>query len=296
MIQHHHVDLNGIRMHYAEAGSGEPLLLLHGFPEYWGVFKRAMRELGGSFRVIAPDQRGANETAGPEDVAAYRIGPLVEDIRALADHLGVERLNLAGQDWGAVVAWAFALRYPARVKRLAALTVPHQALFDRALRERPSQIGASQYMLALRSPDGEAIMCAEDYGMTRALYEPLIARGTATREDLEEHLAALRRPGAITAGLNWYRACEIGPPHEAAGSAGGSNILDGVPESSMVVEAPVLLLLGEKDPYVLADIAEGIERYAPHAIVKRLPEGGHFLTLEAPDFVIPNLREFFSAP
>jgi epoxide hydrolase 4 len=182
------------------------------------------------------------------------------------------------------------------VKRLAAINVPHQALFDRALRENPNQGAASQYMFAFRGPHGEAIVSENDFGVLRALYEPLVQRGVVTREDYEGHIAALKKPGALTAGLNWYRACEIGPPDAASGHPGGSNVLDGVPPEAMIVKAPVLLVLGDKDPYVLAEIADGIERYAPNVTVKRLAEGGHFLTLEHPDFVLPHLHTFFSAP
>ena len=109
MITHHYANINEIRMHYP-AGSGPTLLFLHGFPEYWGVWKNHLEEFQNDFRCIAPDMRGYNLTEKPAEQKKYHIRYLVEDIRQLIKHLGAENIFLVAQDWGAQVAWSFVLR------------------------------------------------------------------------------------------------------------------------------------------------------------------------------------------
>ena len=295
-MEHHIADINGLRMHYVTHGAGEPILFLHGFPEYWGVWKRQLVELGKDHLVIAPDLRGYNLTSKPEGVEAYRIQHLLEDVRALLEHLGQRKVHLVCQDWGALLGWAFLLHHPERVDHFVSINITHPALFDRELRDNPRQQLASQYMLLFRTPQAEPQIMGGDFAWPRQIvFDDARAHGALlTEEELAEWLAAWRQPGAITAALNYYRAARMGPP-DAEGHPGGSNLLEGLAPEQYLVHAPVLLIHGELDGFLLPDGLRGLEKLVTRLTVKRLPDASHWVALEKPREVSQFIRAFLSS-
>jgi pimeloyl-ACP methyl ester carboxylesterase len=291
-MQHHDADINGIRMHYVTHGAGEPILFLHGFPEYWGIWKKQLAELGKDYRVIAPDLRGYNRNPKPSGVEQYSIEYLVEDVRALAEHLGLKKFNLVSQDWGALLGWSFVLRHPEYVSRFVTINMTHPALLNRELRENPAQQQASQYMLLFRTPQAEAMVLANDCAWPRqALVEEAQKNGAAlSDEEVAEWVDTWKQPGAITSALNYYRAARLGPP-DGQGTPGGSNLLDGLTPDRHVVHVPVLFIHGERDPHLLPDGLRGLEQLAPQLTVRRIPEGTHSVVLEKPELVSQFIRE-----
>src|SRR5437016_1117917 len=124
-IQHGFADVGDVRLHYAECGTGDDLVvLLHGFPECWYSWRHQLPVLGERYHAVAPDMRGFNLSDKPPRVADYRIELLVEDVVGLINHFGKKRAAIVGHDWGAAVAWAVAQRHPDLVSKLAALQVP----------------------------------------------------------------------------------------------------------------------------------------------------------------------------
>jgi pimeloyl-ACP methyl ester carboxylesterase len=289
-MKHEFAEVNGIRMHYVTAGEGEPILFLHGFPEFWGVWKRVMAELAGDFRVIAPDLRGYNLTARPEAESAYGIEHLVADVHDLLEHLDLKQVTLVCQDWGALLGWSYLLRHPDRVKRFVAINITHPALFLRDLRENPRQQEASQYTLMFRTPGSEGMLAANDFAFARqAIFADARSHGAElTEEDIQEWLAAWRQPGALKAGLDYYRAARLGPPE-------GGNLVDGLTAEQLQVKVPVLVLWGEQDPYLLQDGLIGLEQYVKDFTVRKFPDCGHCLTLERPKEVARAVRELIAA-
>jgi pimeloyl-ACP methyl ester carboxylesterase len=292
-LQHHDADINGIRMHYVTEGTGEPILFLHGFPEYWGVWRKQLEALGKDYRVIAPDLRGYNLSSKPEGVEQYHIDHLVRDVRALADHLGLKKLTLVCQDWGALLGWSFLLRHPEYVCRFVTINITHPALFNRELRENPRQQQASQYMLLFRTPQAETTIMADDFAWPRqAVLGASQANGaTISDEYANEWLCAWRQPGAITCGLNYYRAARMGPP-DGQGVPGGSNLVDGLTPKQLRVRIPVLFIHGEQDAYLLPDGHRGLEELVPDLTFRRIPDAGHGVALERPELVTQYIREF----
>jgi len=292
MITHHYADINGIRMHYAAAGSGPMLLFLHGFPEYWGVWKNQLMELQTDFLCIAPDMRGYNLTEKPEEPKKYHISYLIEDIRQLSEYLGHKKFFLVAQDWGAQVAWSFTLRYPEYVEKFIAVNATHPALFNKVLQSDPEQQMASQYMLQLRSPDAEKLLSLNNFEWLRKeIIENLQLQGLLTEESAAEWVDAWRQPGALTGGLNYYRAAEEGPP-DGKGNPGGSNLIDDLPPEQLVVYVPVLLLYCENEKYRTPNSLTGIERYVPNIRIVHVPDASHWLTIEKPLFLINHIRDF----
>ncbi len=205
------IETNGIKLHVVFAGpqDGQPVILLHGFPEFWYGWKEQIPALAAAgYRVIVPDQRGYNLSDKPKGVKSYRMDALAGDILGLIDALGHEKVNLVGHDWGGAVAWALAIRCPERLRKLGILNAPHPAVMTNFLRRGdPEQIRRSWYVFAFQVPWlPEYILRKNDW---RRLVLALRGSGkihTFTNEDMEKYKQAWSQPGALTAMLNWYRA------------------------------------------------------------------------------------------
>ena len=199
------VAANGIDLHLADAGpeDGPPVVLLHGFPDSWKLWRRQVEALAGAgMRVLAPDLRGLGQTTRPAEVEAYRLRALVGDVTGLLDVLGLGRAAVVGHDWGAAVAWRVAMFAPERVERLVALSVGHPLA---GVAAGLPQRRLSWYVLWFLFPGvAERALPTDDW----ALYRRWIWAGARPGQDpdLDRQLADLSRPGALTAGLNWYRA------------------------------------------------------------------------------------------
>ncbi len=294
-MQHAYADINGIRMHYVMEGKGEPILFLHGCPEYWGVWKQYLSEFSKDHLAIAPDLRGYNQTTRPKEVEQYDINLLVEDVRALLDHLGLRKVTVVCQDWGALLGWSFALRHPEYVQRFITANITHPALFNRELRENPKQQEASGYMLTFSIPGVGSQLEASDFAFMRQSVIDDARKGGArlSDEDVEEWVRTWRSPGAIDAILNYYRAARLSPP-DGKGYPGGSNLLEGVPQEKWKVRFPVLMLWGEADPALLPGCLNGLEEYVPDLTLHKFPGATHWVTLQRSTQVIPQIREFMA--
>jgi pimeloyl-ACP methyl ester carboxylesterase len=290
MPEHGYADVNGVRLHYVIEGSGSPIVFVHGFPEFWYEWRRQLAELGRDHRAIAFDMRGHNLSSKPAELEAYRVDRLVEDLRALTEHLGHRRFSLVGHDWGGAVAWAFAIAHPDRLERLVIVNAPHPAIFARLLREDPAQQKASEYMLAFRSDKAEEILSGDDFAvLKKILISDLRARGRFTADDERAYVAAWSQPGALTGGLNFYRAARVGPPARDGEPASGTL---GTGDGASMVRVPTLVIWGEQDTALLPQNLDGLERYVPELTVRRIPDGTHWVIHEQPELVTRLIREF----
>jgi pimeloyl-ACP methyl ester carboxylesterase len=209
-LEHSTIETNGIKLHVVQAGpkSGAPVVLLHGFPEFWYGWRNqipALVEAG--CRVIVPDQRGYNLSDKPKGVKNYDVQTLVRDVIGLIDALEYEKVNLVGHDWGAVVAWTLAILHPERLHKLGIMNVPHPAVMRRFLTRDLEQIRRSWYVFFFQLPwFPERFMSADDW---RGAVSALRGSGkihTFTKEDIAKYKEAWSQPEAMTSMLNWYRA------------------------------------------------------------------------------------------
>jgi epoxide hydrolase 4 len=149
---HREAVINGIRLHYVEAGSGPLALLLHGFPEFWYTWRRQIPALArAGFRVIAPDLRGYNQSDKPAGVRPYQVSLVANDVASLICHADAAPAKIVGHDWGGSVAWQVAMRHPQIVQKLVVLNAPHPVAFQRGL-ARPSQLLKSWYVFFFLAP------------------------------------------------------------------------------------------------------------------------------------------------
>jgi len=296
MLKHEGAYVNGVFLHYATAGSGKLVMFVHGFPEFWYEWKNQLDEFGREYKAVAPDMRGYNFSSKPPDVDKYQVKYLVEDLRALAEHLGHKKFILVAHDWGGAVAWAFAIAHPEYLEKLIIINAPHPGVFQRELRENPAQQKASAYMLMFRSAQAEQLLSANNYSaLIQAVLGEGLKSGAFTEEDKAAYLEAWSQPGALTGGLNYYRAARVGPPAPEPGKtevAEPPNFASGL--GSLTVKVPTLVIWGEKDTALLTGNLEGLDKFVPDLTIKRIPDGTHWVIHEKPALVNGYIREFIT--
>ena len=268
-------------LHAVAAGpkDGAVVVLLHGFPEFWyGWHKQIAPLAAAGFRVIVPDQRGYNLSGKPSGIAAYALTQLVSDLIAIADQLGQQKIFLVGHDWGAAVAWSVALLHPQRVAKLVVLNVPHPSVMRKFMTTRLHQVLRSWYIFVFQLPwVPEALFSAFHFHVgARALL--LSSRpGTFSTEDLAQYRAAWSQPGAVTGMIHWYRALFRYPTK--------------FPDRT--VRVPTRILWGERDAFLLSEMAHESLRYCTDAELYTFANAGHWLQHEEFARVSEHLIEFF---
>ncbi len=266
------VTANGLDFRVIDEGQGEPVVLLHGFPDTAHMWRHQVPALADAgYRVIAPDQRGCGQSTRPDGLESYGYEALMGDIIGIVDALGIERFSVIGHDWGAVLAWAMASFMPDRVDRMAALSFPHpEELFPIASVE---QARLSFYMLLFQHPGvGEEWLRANNWRNFRAAW----AGG-----DTDTQIAELSEPGKLESRIDWYRA-----------NITAETMFTPQPEVMLPVSIPVLLVYGERDQFLSE---ESFLRSEPRCTgpfrYERL-DTGHWMQSEQPHDVTRLLLEF----
>ena len=284
-VAHRHADLMGLRLHYAEAGEGPLVVLLHGFPEFWFSWRFQIPALAAAgFRVVAPDMRGYNLSDKPKGIESYALEELARDVERLIRALGEERAVIVGHDWGGIVAWAVAILHPERVEKLAILNVPHPERFSRGLRT-PRQLLKSLYAFFFQLPWlPERALRAGGFALVRSvLRNDPVRPGTFGEDDIDRYVEALSRPGALTAAINYYRALARRAPAVARALR-------------RRVEAPVMVIWGQRDLFLIPELARPDPAWVPDARVEHLPDASHWVQQDRPEKVNALLLDFLGDP
>ena len=277
----------GISLHVREMGPAGPaplVLLLHGFPDCSYTWRHQLPALAAAgFHAVAPDLRGYDGSSKPKGVAAYSVSALAADVAGLVAALGAEQADVVAHDWGGGAAWAFAMQHPTKLRRLAILNAPHPVTFQRHLRSL-QQLKKSWYMFAFQLPVmPELGLARNDFASLRQVFRTASLRpGAFSEEDIERHVEALRPPGALTAALNYYRAAfrNVGPRGPRPRR----------------VDAPVLVLWGDRDRFLGPELAENGSEWTPNATVRHVHEAGHWIQHDVPDLVNDELVRFLRDP
>jgi len=272
---------SGLRIHASVAGprDGPVVMLLHGFPEFWHGWQRQIEPLvAAGFRVIVPDQRGYNLSSKPIGVAAYALTELVSDVIAIADQLGQEKIFLAGHDWGAAVAWSAALLHPQRIAKLVVVNVPHPSVMRRFMMKHTRQMLRSWYIFFFQLPYlPEAFFSAFHFRIGERSLLRSSRPGTFSPEDLAQYRSAWSQPGALTGMINWYRAL--------------FRFRTKFPDRT--VRIPTRILWGERDAFLLPEMAQESLRYCTNAELFTFAGASHWLQHEEPARVSELLIDFF---
>lgn len=260
-----------ISLNVACRGQGPTVVLLHGFPEWHRAWVPVMDLLEQDFRLIAPDQRGYNLSDKPDDVSDYALPLLTEDIVTLLDMVSEDPVIVVAHDWGGPVGWMVAHTPAANIRGLVATNGPHPVRFAQLIEDDPEQASAAAYMDYFRSENAENLLTPE---LVVSWLDFL------SEDERALYLEALSQPGAITGGLNWYRANSLEPEVMAAY----------LQERSETVPVPVSVLWGEDDDAVLVQNAEGLEPWVPDLEVQTFTGVDHWIEHRIPDEVAAAIR------
>ncbi len=278
MVSERVLETPRLRIGIHEQGEGDPVVLLHGFPESAWSWRHQLPALAAAgHHAVAPDLRGYGSSARPGAVADYALPELVGDLEALVRGLGHERAHVVGHDWGGSVAWASAARRPDLVRTLTILNSPHPVASAEG-RRHDDQRRRSWYMLLfLFEGLAEEWLARDDFANLRGFFRTA-APGAITADDEEAFVAPLREPGALTASLNYYRA-----------NIPAESWLRPPPDLPPVT-CPTLIVWGEDDAYMSPMLLEAsAARVAGPLRVERLPGIGHWVQQEAPAAVNAHL-------
>jgi pimeloyl-ACP methyl ester carboxylesterase len=263
-VEHRYVQAGVIRMHVAEAGAGEPVVLLHGWPQHWYCWRRVLPRVAERHRVICPDLRGFGWSDAP--ASWYSKRELAADVLALLDALGLERVRLVGHDWGGFVAFLAALRAPERFSSLLAFSIVHPwAARPPELRHLP----VLAYQPAVAAP-----VLGPLAQRLPPFYDALLGKAGGrvwSAEDRAVYARVLRQPARARATSRLYRTFLV---RELPAIARGTY----APERLTV---PARLVVGRRDPVISERGLAGFARHADDMTVEMI-DGGHFLPEERP--------------
>lgn len=307
VFQDNFIEANGQRLHYASVGQGPLVLFLHGYPAFWYQWKDQMAEIGRDHLAVGLDMRGYNLSSRPKEVDAYKMPHLVEDVRQVAEKLAGRgrKFTLVAHDWGANVAWVFAMFHPDMLDKLIIVNGAHPFISERELRENPAQRYASNYFFVFNKflAPGEQPVNENDTkeSATRRAHggfvDAEVKAGRYTEEDRQAWIAAWSQPGSTTAGLNYYRANHRNAPfndlHPASmipTSWSAAEVTKGA--KSTTINLPTLVIWGLRDTAILPGHLSGLEKWVPNLSVRLYPEDDHWVMLQKAVPVAKDIRGY----
>ena len=269
-VEHHYADSDGVKIHYVTIGEGPVILFVHGFPDFWYTWRHQMEELSGSFKCVAMDTRGYNKSDKPEGVENYAMDRLLSDVGAVIDDLGVEKVTLAGHDWGGAISWRFAINNPDKVERLVILNLTHPRGYANVIANATDeQRRNTQYARDFASSETSPGQSAARYARAGASGDEAVAA---------RYLAALENSD-LDAMLNYYRA-----NYGGASSGGGSNPLPNL-------ACPVLQFHGLLDTAVDKDgLIRTWDWIDKDYTMVTLPDVGHWVQRDGAETVTTTMK------
>jgi pimeloyl-ACP methyl ester carboxylesterase len=276
-VVHRWVTVGGVRWHYAEAGQGEPLVLIHGFPQNWYMWRRLIPELARHYRVIAIDMKGAGWSDAP--ATGYGKEQLADEIAAVMRAIGAPRARVMAHDWGGFIGFLLALRHPDAVAKYLALDIATPWPSPKALPDAWRLL----YQPVLAAPTlGAALLRSTTF--IRTMLHAAAERDAWSEEDVRAFAAPYADPAHAAAGSAMYRtflARELLPWARGA-------------YSTSRLEPSTLLLVGERDAVIRRELIDGYERHSRDMHAEFIPGAGHFLPEERPDVVLARALAFFA--
>jgi pimeloyl-ACP methyl ester carboxylesterase len=274
--------LGEVDIELATAGrpGGPTVILLHGFPDLWQGWHFQIPSLvNAGFRVLAPNQRGYGQSSKPKGAAAYDIDRLAEDVISLADSEGSSTFHLVGHDWGGIVAWWLAARFPNRVRRLVVLNAPHPGVFQNYLLRSPTQMCRSWYVGFFQLPwIPEAVLSAGEHALLFRSMKATSLPGVFDESDKRYLVAGWSVPGALTAMLNYYRAA-MRRSHRSL---------------QLRVQVPALVVFGKNDPAEEPGLADHSIKLCDRARIVWLETARHWVQREEHARVTDEILSFCS--
>lgn len=281
-IKHRFVEMPGLRLHLAEAGQGEPLLLLHGWPQHWYMWRHLIPQLAVHYRVLCPDLRGFGWSDAPS--SGYEKEQLATDIIALLDTLGLDRVRLMGHDWGGWVGFLLCLRHPERVQQFVALNILHP--WQRLDWPVLSTLWRFWYQWVIAFPGlgGWLLRHRPGFVSSIILRRSFVNKQSLSDEERAGYAECLREPQRAHASVALYRSFLL---REFFPIGFGRY-------RPFSLRVPTLLLYGTRDIFVSPKLLRGYQPHTQTMTVELVPQSGHFIAEECPDLVLERARAFFT--
>jgi pimeloyl-ACP methyl ester carboxylesterase len=273
-VTHRTVSARGLEFHVAEAGAGEPVVLLHGWPQHWFAWRRVVPLLAPHGRLLMPDLRGFGWSDAPHD--GYEKQTMADDLLAVLDALELPRVRLVAHDWGAWIGFLACLGAPERFEAFVALSSPPP--MGRPTPRQMLEVWRFSYQLVLAAPALGEMLIANEGFMARLMKAGAAESGVWSDEELRAFTGVLAEPQRARASVSLYRTFLL---HEAGRA----------PEGRLHV--PTRLLSGEHDPAIPPVLLEGAEQYGDDLAVEILPGCGHFVPEERPELVAERALALF---
>ncbi|GAA1560682.1 alpha/beta hydrolase [Kribbella sancticallisti] len=273
-LEHHVVDIDGLRIHYAVAGEGEPLILLHGWPQHWWSWRHVIGPLSEHYRVICPDLRGMGWSDGSQ--RGYSLERMARDVVDLMDELGVDRARLIGHDWGLAIGYRTCLNWPDRILQFVALAGVHPWTLDGA----PFRLWRAPWHIYLISLLGNT--ATTRLGVTERCLRAWRHAGEFTPEEAEIFMRQMRRPVSDDATIRYdrnllRRELPFFINHYRA----------------LRQRVQTLHLNGEYDPLTIG-VPDSYRDYADDMRLELVPDCGHFIAEERPEWLVERLKRFLN--
>ncbi|HEY6730998.1 MAG TPA: alpha/beta hydrolase [Solirubrobacterales bacterium] len=279
-VSHRWVEARGIRFHYAEAGSGDDVVLcLHGWPQHWYEWRHLMPALADRHRVLALDLRGYGWSDAP--ASGYEKENMADDVLAVLDVLGIERVKLVGHDWGAWIGFLLALKAPQRVERYLALNILPPWTSMKAM---APHLWRFWYQWLILSPGVGPWLHTSGKFIPKVLAGASVQRQVWDDATLHAFSDTFTEPARANAAVQTYRVFNL---EEAREIARGKY-------AKARLEVPTKLLFGTGDKALRPQLLDGYERYAPTMELELVEDCGHFIADERPELVAERAREFFA--
>ncbi len=279
------VNVGEVDLAVYEEGAGEPVVLVHGFPELAYSWRHQLPALAAAgYRAIAYDLRGFGGSSRPEPVEAYRLTELVGDLVGLLDALELERATVVGHDWGSIVAWSAAVMAPTRVEALVSLNVPYRGWccgFPTVATIAARHMDRFGYVVRFQGTETEERFAADPERWLRRVYAGVAAGEFMTDDEFGVYRDAFAT-GGITAPLNLYRNID-------------RNVADTTAYADASVTVPTMMIAADADPVLPAPVAEGMERWIPDLRTEVIANCGHWTQQERPAEVNRLLIDFLGA-
>ncbi len=270
-LEDHYADDNGVKIHYVAAGAGPLVVMIHGFPDYWGTWKPMIRTLSADhYRTVAVDLRGYNLSDKPQGVASYAMPLLIADIAAVIKAEGRTKAIVIGHDWGAAIAWQVVINRPDLVDKLVIMSVPHPTTFAHEMATDPVQQKNSQYARNFQKEGAEKALTAE--GLAGWVKDPA---------EKPLYVEAFKRSD-FAAMLNYYKANYPRGEGDAP-----------PPPVPPPIKVPVLVVHGLKDTALNAAGHSGTwDHVAADTTLLMIPTAGHFVQHDAETLVDRTVKDW----
>lgn len=269
------VMLGDIKIRYLEQGQGPLVILLHGFPEFSGIWIPYFEYLSQDFQVVAPDMRGYNLSSQPENVSDYQIEILMNDIVSLVKSLGHQKACLVGHDWGGLLSWYLAAHHPEFFSKVTIINAPHPVIYSKLYKNDEEQKAMAAYVGVLQNADADKLLSENNFQrLQSSVFGTSLHNRTAAQE--QAYIDVWER--GLTGSLNYYRAYVPRQEQLAA--------------ELPLITIPIHLIWGEKDHALSLKNVEGVNAYVKDLKITRYPDASHWITEEKVPELSKHILEF----